>query len=100
MMVLAWVIQVSIKCCQIIMSLIFIIQRSGGGFFVQTGGVWSVCGIVSSSITSAPNFCPESKHSILTKIDSFLDWINRKSDDDYSTSTYESFQETRFVRTF
>lgn len=46
---------------------------SGGGFYFKNGNVWSIQGIVSSGILS--DKCPQTTHSVFTKLSSFKSWI-------------------------
>lgn len=63
---------ISAKWLQKFKSLIFSL---GGGFFVETEGVWFIHGIVSSAIIT--DNCPETKHSVMTKLEVFTEWIKQ-----------------------
>lgn len=48
----------------------------GGGFFVESNGVWFIRGIFSAFIIDEDGNCDASKYGVYTKVNAFADWIN------------------------
>lgn len=47
--------------------------KSGGGFYVVSGGTWSIHGIVSAM--EGNGLCPTTNHTVYTKMSAFYKWI-------------------------
>lgn len=48
----------------------------GGGFYVQSNGMWSIQGIVSASYLATGSKCNLKQYAVFTKVSSFLSWIS------------------------